>query len=479
VNQHTKRGAPGATIVPDAPLTPEVYGLRGLDERWVDVPSRADANANFVCEAPRDGGMYARRDGRWLPVESGAVWIGPAPPAAPVQGTLWWRDDPDGVLYIFFDGAWVPASPSGGGGVDPALFLRKAGDTMTGDLVVTNPADSGTASVALRNQFGNPTIALAIVPGSGSASNIIFNFGGGVGWGVSVEEGVFHVYHIDPIAGQAIPFSIERDNHIEMVQPRTVSGDPVDPNDLARKAYVDQIVTAAPAIIGAIDASTGVCRFTDSTGPVPPASSVNPGAYLICDVAGTIPSGPAAGTAMVRGDWLFSDGVSVWHELNVGSEGAATMAGQVAVIPPLFGQPNVQAALGIAEARIAALEPLGWNVPNVAAGVAVRNARWRAQPGGVVRWDGCFQLTNFTVSTNYQTVFASGAPAVPGADGRAFIVPATQGAEAYSFLLRFMGTVAQLRILNGHDYPFVSGTNVLVYLDGVTYLSTSTQETRR
>ena len=598
--------APGATIVPDAPLTPEVYGLRGLDERWVDVPTRADANAGFVPEAPRDGGTYGRngRDGRWQPVEGGAVWIGPAPPAAPVQGTLWWCDDPDGSLFIFFDGQWVPASPSGGSGIDPNLFMLKAGDTMTGslsitgnsrlliqsifgpgplgagtirleggqtttiqfadpagmrwqlieqhydtfeDLVlirgafpgtismiaswadghialrqpstitgdpigpddlarkayvdnaaavhgdkvdrggdtmtgnlrVTNPAESGTTSVEIRNRLGNPEIALAT--SGGAAANILFNFGGGVGWGVSVEENVFHVYHQDA-TGQAIPFAIERDNHVEMIQPRTVSGDPVDPNDLARKAYVDQLVTAAPAIIGAIDASTGICRFTTSTGPVPPPDSVNPGAYLICDNAGTIPDGPAAGTMMVRGDWLYSDGISAWHDLNVGSEGAATTAGEVAVIPPVFGQPNVQAALAIAENRVAALEanvPRGWNTPNGTAGVAVRSARWRAEPGGVVRWDGCFQLTNFTVSTSYQNVFASGAPIVPGGDGRAFIVAATQAGEAYSFLLRFMGSTAQLRILDGQSYAFVSGTNMLVYLDGVTYLSTSTRDLRR
>jgi hypothetical protein len=589
--------------IPDDPAT--VFGKRGHDGRWLGVPTREDANQSFVCEAPRDGGVYGRngRAGLWQPVAGGAVWIGPAPPAAPVQGTLWWCDDPDGSLFIFFDGQWVPASPSGGGGIDPADFVSSAGgtmtgslsitgnsrlliqsifgpgplgagtirleggqtttiqfadpagmrwqlieshydtnedlilirgafpgtismiaswadghialrqpstmtgdpigpddltrksyvdnaaavhgdkvdrggDTMTGDLRVTNPAESGATSVEIRNRLGNPEIALAT--SGGAASNIIFNYGG-VGWGISVEEALFHIYHSETTGQSVIPFSIERDNHIEMIQPRTVSGDPVDPNDLTRKAYVDQLVTAAPAIIGAIDASTGICRFTTSTGPLPPADSVNPGAYVICDVAGTIPDGPAAGTAMVRGDWLYSDGVSAWHDLNVGSEGAATTAGEVAVIPPVFGQPNVQAALAIAETRVTALEAnvaRGWNTPNTGFGVAIRSARWRAEPGGIVRWDGCFQLTNFTVSTSYQDVFATGAPVVPGGDGRAFIVPATQFGEAYSFLMRFTGSTAQLRILDGQSYAFVSGTNMLVYLDGVTYLSTSTDVRR-
>jgi hypothetical protein len=185
---------------------------------------------------------------------------------------------------------------------------------------------------------------------------------------------------------------------------------------------------------------------------------------------------------MVRGDWLYSDGASAWHDLNVGSEGAATTADQVALIPPVFGQPNAQAALAAAEARVTILEsnvPRGWNVPNTGFGVAARSARWRAEPGGVVRWDGCIQLTNFTVSTSYQDIFASGAPVVPGGDGRAFIVAATQFGEAYSFLLRFTGSTAQLRIVDGQSYPFVSATNMLVYLDGITYLSTSTMKDAR
>ena len=128
MNERFKRGAPGATVVPDAPLTPEVYGFRGLDERWIDVPPRADVNAGFVPEAPRDGVVYGRRgaDGTWQRVEGGAVWIGPLPPANPVPGTLWWRNDPDGDLFIYYDDgvteAWVQAAPGGGGAPSPSGF---------------------------------------------------------------------------------------------------------------------------------------------------------------------------------------------------------------------------------------------------------------------------------------------------------------------------------------------------------------------
>jgi hypothetical protein len=119
-----KREATIPFDVPDAPADPNVFGLRGLDQRWVDVPPRADVNAGFVPEAPRDGGTYGRngRDGRWQPVEGGAVWIGDAPPANATPGTLWWRNDPDGNLFILVQNPgggglhWVPASSTSGGG---------------------------------------------------------------------------------------------------------------------------------------------------------------------------------------------------------------------------------------------------------------------------------------------------------------------------------------------------------------------------
>jgi hypothetical protein len=48
----------------------------------------------------------------------GLVHIGPNPPEDPLPGLLWWRNDPDGTLYVYYDDGtssqWVPASPSGG-----------------------------------------------------------------------------------------------------------------------------------------------------------------------------------------------------------------------------------------------------------------------------------------------------------------------------------------------------------------------------
>jgi hypothetical protein len=50
----------------------------------------------------------------------GLVFIGDLPPTNPQPGALWWRTDPDGQLFIWYDDGtsqqWVVASPGGGGG---------------------------------------------------------------------------------------------------------------------------------------------------------------------------------------------------------------------------------------------------------------------------------------------------------------------------------------------------------------------------
>jgi hypothetical protein len=43
------------------------------------------------------------------------VHVGPTPPISPVLGDLWWRNDPDGALFVFYDDGnsqqFVPATP--------------------------------------------------------------------------------------------------------------------------------------------------------------------------------------------------------------------------------------------------------------------------------------------------------------------------------------------------------------------------------
>jgi hypothetical protein len=130
---------------------------------------------------------------------------------------------------------------------------------------------------------------------------------------------------------------------------------PDQPLDAVNKAYVDQVVTGTPTVIGAVDASTGLCRLLVGTDvPIPPAANYPVGSYMICVVAGTIPDGEAANITMAVGDWLITDG-AFWHDLAVGNPGVATTADQVALIPTVFGEADVQAGMEAAEGMISSL----------------------------------------------------------------------------------------------------------------------------
>jgi hypothetical protein len=90
-----------------------------LDDPW----SPATAAKNWG-----DLDVVNRQYVKWLfENSSGLVFIGPNPPPDPQPGKLWWRNDPDGVLYIYYDdGAseqWVPASPGGQTTPPPPLVL--------------------------------------------------------------------------------------------------------------------------------------------------------------------------------------------------------------------------------------------------------------------------------------------------------------------------------------------------------------------
>ncbi|HXB10668.1 MAG TPA: hypothetical protein VNZ45_01675 [Bacteroidia bacterium] len=304
--------------IEEAPIDGSVYGRR--DGMWFLLD---------VQDAPSDGELYGRMDGTWrlipppaadsLPVggttgqvltktsdtvDGAADWqdLPPPPPnelpnagtvgqvlskASDLDGEVEWRDEtpPD------VDRAYVDAQH--------ALLVLKSGDTLTGDLT------------------GERFITLAGDP-------------------VGDDELTRRSYVDGKVskAGDVLTGAL-----------RTTSGDPATDDELVSKAYVDRLVTATPHIIGAIDASTGNCRFGQGVaGPVPPADTVSPGNYLICDVAGTIPDGSAAGIHMDKGDWLLTDGTD-WYDLNVGNPGVATTADQVGVIPALLGSNNVQAAL--------------------------------------------------------------------------------------------------------------------------------------
>jgi hypothetical protein len=147
---------------------------------------------------------------------------------------------------------------------------------------------------------------------------------------------------------------LPRDGSRAMLGDLVLFRDPQLPEHAVTRAYVDQLVSSASILIGAIDATTGDCLFIDgSTGPLPPANRA--GEYVICVEPGTIPSGPASGITLVRGDWLYDSG-SVWFRIAIGSTGAATTAAEVALVPSVLGIDNVQAGIE----AIAGILPTQW-----------------------------------------------------------------------------------------------------------------------
>ena len=70
----------------------------------------------------------------WATMSGGggaSVSVQPTPPAAPVQGDLWWRNDPDGSLFVYYNDGnssqFVPATPTTKGDPGPAGATGPAG----------------------------------------------------------------------------------------------------------------------------------------------------------------------------------------------------------------------------------------------------------------------------------------------------------------------------------------------------------------
>jgi hypothetical protein len=187
--------------IPDDPHN--IHGARGQDGAWMPAPSVDEANAGYVPEAPRDTLIYGRRgsDGTWQPVEGGAVWIGPNPPDPATVGMLWWRDDPDGTLYILYDDGtseqWVPASPGSGNGaglkeapLDGNIYARQSGAWVPSAFAsqffyaqrITMP---GNEVVNTTTPFASITVPPSALPrrlcrwvvGQGLGAFVVSNFG--------------------------------------------------------------------------------------------------------------------------------------------------------------------------------------------------------------------------------------------------------------------------------------------------------------
>lgn len=146
-------GAVGAPPAPAGQVATHAFVGWVVSSDPLPVDPALHVNRNVVVHA-RDqndlkvpGTVYVREkkvdathpDGLWGPwaIDGGGL-ASPTPPLTPADGTLWW-DNISGQLYIWYrdvdSAAWVIASPS----PDPAQFLLKAGDTMTGTLGLAAP----------------------------------------------------------------------------------------------------------------------------------------------------------------------------------------------------------------------------------------------------------------------------------------------------------------------------------------------------
>lgn len=100
--------------------------------------------------------------------------------------------------------------------------------------------------------------------------------------------------------------------------PLTLAGDAasaLQPVTLQQvNAALQQTAQFAAQFLGTIDAPVGGVFYTPQsglTGSALVAANLRPGAFVICVNAGTIPSGgPAGGTTLNVGDWLYSNGTN-------------------------------------------------------------------------------------------------------------------------------------------------------------------------
>lgn len=118
------------------------------------------------------------------------------------------------TVAVYQSGTGAPGQPP-----DLSDYVEKAGDTMTGDLWVTNPA-VGTGAIRLAADEGVARIRLR--------KNNVGQ------WMLEGDDSHFRVINYTPDgAAKGVPFIIEPDNRAVFIKPQMPT-DPVDGDDLVR-----------------------------------------------------------------------------------------------------------------------------------------------------------------------------------------------------------------------------------------------------
>lgn len=282
--------AAGAT---NAPVAGHAFvGLVVSSDPLIEPPT----NANVVVHA-RDqndivipGRLYVRekKAGVWGPWSlDGTGLSGSTPPPNAPDNTLWW-DAVGGELYIYYNDGnskqWVITSPQ----ADISHFLLKAGDTMTGPLLMqaklTLNADPSAVLEAATKQYVDAQVA------SGIGSIVVFPPGttmvfqqtsAPVGW---TKVTTFNDFALRVVNGTAGSNSAGL-SFAGMAAQKTVGGHAITPNEMASHAHPAAIYdpTHTHPLNGAgsvtVGTPIGACPFSNGNPQCGGMSLAVSGAY--------------------------------------------------------------------------------------------------------------------------------------------------------------------------------------------------------
>ena len=239
------------------------------------------------------------------------------------------------------------------------LIAQMHGGGLVMALPVTLPSDPTTAMQAVTKQYADTKLSLTggILTGDLGINSYGIRYNGSNAVAFT-WDGSTVVASVD---GTGIPGPLATAQGLDtklsltggtLGGALTLAGDPVQPLEAATKSYVDTQTVRTAILVGVMDASTGLCQFTNASGYtnglLPDAVPDNQRDYVVVTVAGTPPVGPFQLQLNV-GDYVYSDGEE-WVRIAVGGEAAT--GDSTILTPPVFGNDFLQGALEEAERQV-------------------------------------------------------------------------------------------------------------------------------